>query len=103
MGTSTFETQKSIAYGFILSPTSYCKVINIKSKEELLLAPGIQYYLPWNREDTQVIEVKVITTEEVSEMPRMLAVDSESFNWLKVAERSFKFWDNEVDEVWNNV
>lgn len=27
----------------------------------------------------------------------------ESMNWLKVAESSFKFWDNETDDVWNDV
>lgn len=27
----------------------------------------------------------------------------ESMNWLKVAESAFKFWDNETDDVWNDV
>ena len=27
--------------------------------------------------------------------------DKEFLNWLKIAERSFRFWDNEVDDIWN--
>jgi len=27
----------------------------------------------------------------------------ESMSWLKVAESSFNFWDNETDDVWNDV
>lgn len=28
---------------------------------------------------------------------------SENMQWLKVAEGAFKFWDNEIDDGWNNA
>jgi hypothetical protein len=30
-------------------------------------------------------------------------IDDENFNWLKIAERAFEFWDNEMDEIWDDV
>ena len=27
--------------------------------------------------------------------------EGDIFNWLKLAEKSFEFWDNEADEIWN--
>lgn len=36
-------------------------------------------------------------------IPKKPTLDKDSLNWLKIAEKSFKFWDNEIDEIWNNV
>ena len=31
------------------------------------------------------------------------AEDAESLGWLKASESAFEFWDNEKDQVWENV
>ena len=30
-------------------------------------------------------------------------VNSEDMNWLKLSESAFRFWDNPVDEKWEEV
>ena len=39
----------------------------------------------------------------IYQIPKKPALNKDSLNWLKIAEKSFKFWDNEIDEIWNNV
>mgnify|MGYP001156269018 CR=1 FL=1 len=103
MEMSTSTTKKSMKYGFLMIPSTHCKVINVPSREELLLSPGIQYYIPWNRENIEVVRVENVATGSVYSVSPMSAMDEESFNWLKIAERSLRFWDNKIDDIWNNV
>ncbi len=103
METITSTTRESMEYGFFINPSTYCKVVNIQSHDELLLTPGIQYFIPWNREDTEIVREEIAATGSVSPILPKPTVDEDLLNWLKVAESAFKFWDNEVDEIWNNV
>lgn len=92
----------SFEYGVIIKPTTYCKAINVIMNMELLLAPGIQYHLPWNKEDLKIINVDIQSTNKTENLQEV-KYDQESICWLKIAESSFEFWDNEIDEIWNNV
>lgn len=99
----TSTTKEFMEYGFLINPSTYCKVINLQSKEELLLSPGIQYYIPWDRKDVEIRREEVIITGDVHPASLGSIIEKESLNWLKIAEKSFRFWDNEVDNIWNNV
>ena len=100
---TTFTETESLQYGFSIIPLDYCKVQNLQLNEELLLSPGIEYYIPWNIKATAVVTAEAPLVSGVCPAFQRSALDEESFNWLKIAEGAFKFWDNERDEVWNNV
>lgn len=37
------------------------------------------------------------------ELPKLLRIKPETFGWLKVAEPSFAFWDNEEDAIYDRL
>ena len=37
------------------------------------------------------------------DLPNLLKINAESFWWLKIAEPSFAFWDNEEDAVYDHL
>jgi hypothetical protein len=41
--------------------------------------------------------------ELLQELPKLLGIKAETIRWLKVAEPSFAFWDNEEDAVYDNL
>ncbi len=47
--------------------------------------------------------VEIAVTEGVHPALPMSTVDEKSLNWLKIAERSFRFWNNKIDDIWSNV
>jgi len=54
---------------------------------------------------------KVIITKRGKPIATIAALKEEEIeqfiiegkNWLKLSESSFRFWDNEEDEIWNEV
>jgi prevent-host-death family protein len=54
---------------------------------------------------------KVIVTKRGKPIATIAALKEEEIeqfiiegkNWLKLSESSFRFWDNEEDEIWNEV
>lgn len=54
---------------------------------------------------------KVIVTKRGKPIAAIAALKEEEIelfiteekNWLKLSESSFRFWDNEADEIWNEV
>jgi len=100
----TSKAKEETKYGFHIIPQSYCKVIQTQLSEELLLKPGIYYDLPWNREDVIIIDEESPNITGVYERIQPDIIDrTEMLNWLQIAEYAFKFWDNEKDDVWNNL
>lgn len=103
ISTSTAK-QETLNYGFSFQPSTYLRAYQRQLSVELLLSPGITYFIPWRKEDTILIPAEIpgeTGTAEVVEKPVVL--EENSIHWLKVAESAFKFWDNEVDEIWNDL
>jgi len=109
---STSLTMETINYGFHIKPQNYCRVqlqqkeelFLSQLKEELFLSPKVDYYLPWNKEEIIIIEEKppnVTGRYEDTQPP--LFQDPERMGWLKLAESAFKFWDNEADNIWDEL
>jgi len=46
---------------------------------------------------------KVEQQKLLQNLLKLLNIDPESFSWLKVAEPSFAFWDNEDDAIYDNL
>lgn len=103
--TDTSMSKKSVAFGFSISPSTYCKVINLQSQEELILSPGIHYYIPWDKNSVRIVDLELESTKSsvIEETENIAIKDRELYGWLKLAEGAFKFWDNEIDDLWNNV
>ncbi|MEW6457069.1 MAG: hypothetical protein AB1410_10205 [Acidobacteriota bacterium] len=103
LSTSSIK-KETLNYGFLIRPSSYFRAIQRQLNIELLLVPGITYSIPWCKEDTILIPAEipeVIKTAKIAEEP--VVIGEESINWLKLAESAFKFWDNETDEIWNDL
>lgn len=101
--TSTVKDE-TLNYGFSVHPSNYFRAIQRQLNVELLLSPGITYFIPWCKEDTILIPAEfpgIVGTAEVAEKP--VIFDENSIHWLKLAESVFTFWDNEADEIWNNL
>ena len=41
--------------------------------------------------------------ELVSVLPAILRLTPDDYGWLQVAERSFAFWDNDDDAIYDNL
>jgi hypothetical protein len=39
----------------------------------------------------------------LSLLPRLLGISAEDYGWLKLAESSFDFWDNEEDAIYDQM
>jgi hypothetical protein len=39
----------------------------------------------------------------LSLLPRLLGISLEDYGWLKLAESSFEFWDNEEDAIYDQL
>jgi len=39
----------------------------------------------------------------LQDLPKLLGISSETVGWLKAAESSFEFWDNEEDTVYDQL
>ncbi len=101
--TSTIR-QETLNYGFSVQPSTYFRAIQRQLNVELLLSPGITYFIPWCKEDTILVPAEIpgaTGTAEMAEKPVVL--EGNSIHWLKLAESAFKFWDNEPDEIWNDL
>ncbi|MEW6409653.1 MAG: hypothetical protein AB1488_06015 [Nitrospirota bacterium] len=105
MELSTSSVKKeTLNYGFSIRPSSYFRAIQRQLNIELLLYPGVTYFIPWCEEDTILIpaEVPEVTgIAEIAEKP--VVIEEDSISWLKLAESAFKFWDNKTDEIWNDL
>jgi len=101
---STSSAPETSTYGFHIKPRNYCRVLQQQLQEELLLTPGVDYYLPWNKDEITIIEVtrRNVTGEYMGIQPDF-PEQVETLNWLQLAESAFKFWDNEIDDAWNNL
>jgi len=101
--TSTSTARDKITYGFYIRPENYCRIIQNVLQEGLLLIPGTEYYLPWDRESITIMKEVPNVTERNPSIQEAQPEGLELFNWLKLAESAFKFWDNEEDDEWNNL
>ena len=101
--TSQITDFNKYKYGILIKPSVFCKVINIQLHEEMFLSPEIQYYLPWNEDYIEIYPAEPITTMNHDKTSFTRNIENETFQWLKLSEKSFKFWDNDIDEAWNNV
>lgn len=101
---STSSAQETLTYGFYIRPKNYCRVLQQQLHEELLLMPNIDYYLPWDKDNVLITPEKDrnVTGEYIGIEPSYLE-QTETLKWLKIAERAFNFWDNEIDDGWNNL
>ena len=41
--------------------------------------------------------------ELLKELPQLLQIPSEKLAWMKLAESSFEFWDNEEDQIYDKL
>lgn len=39
----------------------------------------------------------------LARLPRLLGISAEDFGWLKVAESSFEFWNNDEDAIYDKL
>jgi hypothetical protein len=39
----------------------------------------------------------------LQDLPKLLGISFDAMGWLKVAEPSFAFWDNEEDAIYDNI
>lgn len=39
----------------------------------------------------------------LQDLPTLLGIKAETFGWLKIAEPSFAFWDNEEDSIYDQL
>ena len=101
--TSTSTAKDKITYGFYIRNENYCRVIGRELPVELLLFPGTEYYLPWDREGVTVIEEVPNITGRYPGLEETESERLELLNWLKLAESAFEFWDNEEDNEWSNL
>ncbi|MCX5867532.1 MAG: hypothetical protein NT009_08695 [Proteobacteria bacterium] len=110
---STSLAQEIVNYGLHIRPTNFRTVIRLAPYElqnELQtqsylaeLPPGVDYYLPWSVERMKIEQGDAPKTTVLYEENWFPSYEnSESFNWLAVAESAFDFWNNEIDDVWNN-
>lgn len=103
--TTADSEKKSFLYGFSIRPESFCRVIHLESNEELLLSPNQLCIVPWNREEVKIIRAEPLSLTEFprEEIIMDTIIKSETLDWLRVSEGAFRFWDNEIDELWNDV
>lgn len=103
METQTSKAKEYIEYGVLIDPAVSCRVINVRLHEELRLSPGNQYYIFWDKDDIEIISDDVATTEVMRQTSLLSTKETDSLDWLKLAEESFRFWNNEADSIWDNV
>ncbi len=95
-------------YGISITPSTPIQAVEADFRAHvsavLVLNPGVRYSMPRARERTEFIPAEsegVRTAAETWE--RSAAIEDDSRHWLRIAESAFKFWDNEADEIWNDV
>ncbi|MGH7453359.1 MAG: hypothetical protein ACRENG_18560 [bacterium] len=57
-------------------------------------------------EDIELAIKKLDKTSQqklLQDLPKLLGISYDAMVWLKVAEPSFAFWDNEEDAVYDNL